>query len=92
MAEMRAMEFTDGLKLRLARRAVPEPQDDEILIQISAAGVTPTEKLWYTTTHRPDGTPRANAIPGHEFSGVVSALGGHTTEYRVGDSVFGFND
>jgi len=49
MAEMKAMEFTDGLTLRLARRPAPEPQEGEILIQISAAGVTPTEKLWYTS-------------------------------------------
>jgi NADPH:quinone reductase-like Zn-dependent oxidoreductase len=62
------------------------------LIQISAAGVTPTEKLWYTTTHHVDGAPRANAIPGHEFSGTVSALSRRTTGYRVGDAVFGFND
>ena len=62
------------------------------MIQISAAGVTPTEKLWYTTNHYVDGTPRANAIPGHEFSGTVSALGRRTTGYRVGDAVFGFND
>jgi hypothetical protein len=27
MAEMKAMEFRDGLKLRLARRPVPEPQE-----------------------------------------------------------------
>jgi NADPH:quinone reductase-like Zn-dependent oxidoreductase len=92
MAEMRAMEFTDGLKLRPARRPVPEPQQDEILIQVSAAGVTPTEKLWSTTTQHADGAPRANAIPGHEFSGIVSALGEHATRYRVGDAVFGFND
>ena len=64
MAEMKAMEFTDGLTLRLARRPAPEPQEGEILIQISAAGVTPTEKLWYTTTHYVDGTPRANGFPG----------------------------
>ena len=92
MAEMKAMEFTDGLELRPARRPVPEPEDGEILIQISAAGVTPTEKLWYTTTHRSDGTLRLNGIPGHEFSGIVSALGGHAIGFRVGDAVYGLND
>jgi NADPH:quinone reductase-like Zn-dependent oxidoreductase len=62
------------------------------LIQVLAAGVTPTEKLWFTTTHHADGTPRTNAIPGHEFSGVVTALGGPTAGYRIGDAVYGFND
>ena len=92
MAEMKAMEFTEGLKLRPARRPLPEPKEGEILIQVSAAGVTPTEKLWSTTTHYANGSPRANAIPGHEFSGTVAALGGRTAGYRVGDVVFGFND
>jgi NADPH:quinone reductase-like Zn-dependent oxidoreductase len=92
MVEMKVMEFTDGLKLRLARRPVPEPHEGEILIQVSAAGMTPTEKLWSTTTHYADGSPRANAIPGHEFSGIVAALGAHTAGYRVEDAVFGFND
>ena len=52
MAEMKAMEFTDELNLQPVRRPVPEPQAGEILIQVYAAGVTPTEKLWYPTNHR----------------------------------------
>ena len=92
MAEMKAMEFMDGLKLQLVKRPVPEPQAGEILIQIYAAGVTPTEKLWYTTTHHADGTVRSRAIPGHEFSGTVARLGAGTTSYRLGDAVFGLND
>jgi NADPH:quinone reductase-like Zn-dependent oxidoreductase len=92
MSDMKAMEFTAELKLQLARRPVPEPQAGEILIQVSAAGVTPTEKLWYTTTHHADGTTRSRAIPGHEFSGTVAALGAGATSYRPGDAVFGLND
>jgi NADPH:quinone reductase-like Zn-dependent oxidoreductase len=92
MAEMKAMEFADGLKLQLVSRPVPELQAGEILIQVSAAGVTPTEKLWYTTTHHADGTARVKAIPGHEFSGTVAGLGAGATSYSVGDAVFGLND
>ena len=65
MAEMKAMEFTDELTLQPVRRPVPEPQAGEILIQVSAAGVTAREKLWYTTSHYADGTARSRAIPGH---------------------------
>jgi NADPH:quinone reductase-like Zn-dependent oxidoreductase len=92
MADMKAMEFTDTLHLQPARRPVPQPQAGEILIQISATGVTPTEKLWYPTTHYADGTARSGAIPGHEFSGTVAVLGEGVTSYRPGDSVFGMND
>src|ERR1700733_11157463 len=92
MAEMKAMEFTDELHLQSVRRPVPEPQAGEILIQVSAAGVTPTEKLWYPPSHYADGTARFKAIPGHEFSGTVAALGAGATSYNLGDVVFGFND
>src|SRR2546430_838547 len=35
---------------------------------------TPTEKLWYTTSHYADGSTRSRAIRGHEFSGIVAGL------------------
>jgi NADPH:quinone reductase-like Zn-dependent oxidoreductase len=92
MAEMKAMEFTDELNLQLVRRPVPEPQAGEVLIQVSAVGVTPTEKLWYPTSHYVDGTARSKAIPGHEFSGIVVGVGTGVTSYRRGDAVFGLND
>ena len=92
---MKGMEFTGPAKdlhLRLTTRPVPEPGEGELLIHIYAAGVTPTEKLWYTTTHFPDGSARTNAIPAHEFSGIVAALGTGISGYRPGDLVFGMND
>ena len=92
MAEMKAMEFTDQLRLQPATRPVPEPQPGEILIHVAAVGVTPTEKLWYTTTHHADGTSRSLAIPGHEFSGTVARIDAGATGFTVGDPVFGLND
>lgn len=92
MADMKAMEFTEELHLQPVQRPVPEPEAGEILVQVLASGVTPTEKLWYPTTHNADGTTRSKAIPGHEFSGIVSAVGEGVEEYRPGDRVFGMND
>ena len=91
-AKMKAMEFTDKRNLQPVIRPVPEPQAGEILIQVSAVGVMPTEKFWSTTNHYADGTARTKAIPGHEFSGTVSGLGAGVTGYSLGDAVFGFND
>ena len=92
MPEMKVMEFTDDLALRPATRPVPEPQSGEILIQVSAVGVTPTERFWYPTTHNTDGTARSNAIPGHEFAGTIAKMGAGAIAYSVGDAVFGLND
>lgn len=71
---------------------VPEPGEKEILIRVHAAGVTQTELLWYPTLFTRSGAPRAKAVPGHEFSGVVAALGKNAEGFEVGDEVYGLND
>jgi NADPH:quinone reductase-like Zn-dependent oxidoreductase len=68
------------------------PGANQALIQVYAAGVTPAELGWYPTSHNKDGSERRGAIPGHEFSGVVAALGADTKGFSVGDEVFGLND
>jgi NADPH:quinone reductase-like Zn-dependent oxidoreductase len=70
----------------------PQPGRGELLVQIYAAGVTPTELLWYPTTHNKDGEKRSRAVPGHEFSGVIAAVGEDTAGFAIGDEVYGMND
>jgi NADPH:quinone reductase-like Zn-dependent oxidoreductase len=74
--------------------ALPEPQParGELLIRVRATGVTPTELLWYPTTHTKEGGARTRAVPGHEFSGIVTALGKGVHDFRVGDEIYGMND
>jgi NADPH:quinone reductase-like Zn-dependent oxidoreductase len=62
------------------------------LVRVHAAGVTPTELIWSTTTHTKDGGARTNAIPTHEFSGVVAAVGSSVTDFRPGQEIYGVND
>jgi NADPH:quinone reductase-like Zn-dependent oxidoreductase len=92
---MRAMQVhstQQGMTLVAAELPRPEPGDGEILIRVHAAGVTPTELLWYPTTHTKEGAPRAGAVPGHEFSGVVAAVGENAGGFHAGDAVYGMND
>jgi NADPH:quinone reductase-like Zn-dependent oxidoreductase len=92
---MRAVQLTgppDRPKLVETDVPTPTPGKDDVLIQVHAAGVTPTELIWYPTSHNKDGTARSNATPGHEFSGVVAALGDSVTEFSIGDEVYGMND
>src|SRR3954447_22333646 len=77
--------------LVLSEAPLPHPAAGELLIQVFAAGITPTELSWYPTTHTKTGEPRRNAIPGHEFSGVVAAVG-DGADGDVGQEVFGIND
>ncbi|MGC3990293.1 MAG: NADP-dependent oxidoreductase [Chthoniobacteraceae bacterium] len=71
---------------------VPQPGAGELLIRVHAAGVTPTELVWYPTTHTKAGTPRLHAVPGHEFSGEIAAVGEGVTTFTVGQAVYGMND
>jgi NADPH:quinone reductase-like Zn-dependent oxidoreductase len=70
----------------------PQPRRGELLIRVYAAGVTPTELLWYPTTHNKDGEKRSRAVPGHEFSGVIAAVGEDTAGFEIGQEVYGMND
>jgi NADPH:quinone reductase-like Zn-dependent oxidoreductase len=64
-----------------------------VLVRVCAAGVTPTELLWATTWTTRDGDSRPlPLIPGHEFSGVVAALGESVTAFAEGEPVYGMND
>jgi NADPH:quinone reductase-like Zn-dependent oxidoreductase len=69
-----------------------EPGAGEVLVHVHAAGVTPTELLWYPTTHTKEGAARTGAVPGHEFSGVIADLGKNVRGFKVGDEVYGMND
>lgn len=71
----------------------PTPGTGEVLIAVHAAGVTPSELQWAPTSTLADGRPRPRpVIPGHEFSGVVAALGANVTDVAVRDEVYGLND
>jgi NADPH:quinone reductase-like Zn-dependent oxidoreductase len=78
--------------LAKAEVAKPSPGKGEILVRVHAAGVTPTELIWYPTSYTKDGQPRLRAIPGHEFSGVVAELGEGVQGFAGGDEVYGMND
>src|SRR4051812_59976 len=69
----------------------PGPQRGEVLIRVHAVGVTGTELLWQPTTHTKSGENRRHAIPGHEFSGTIAAVGAGA-DSAVGEEVFGMND
>jgi NADPH:quinone reductase-like Zn-dependent oxidoreductase len=75
-----------------AALAQPQPGDGELLIRVRATGVTPTELLWYPTTHTKEGRARTRAVPGHEFSGIITALGKGVSDFSVADEIYGMND
>src|ERR1700730_5315149 len=92
---MKTMRLDDSQELPAlveAKVDLPEPGSGELLVQVYGAGVIPTELLWYPTTHPKSGSKRLGAVPGHEFSGVLAALGEGVTGIEVGQEVYGMND
>jgi NADPH:quinone reductase-like Zn-dependent oxidoreductase len=70
----------------------PPPGSGELLVQVYCAGVTPTELLWYPTTHTKTGDARVRPVPGHEFSGRIAAVGAGVEGFRINDEIYGMND
>jgi NADPH:quinone reductase-like Zn-dependent oxidoreductase len=92
MKTMQVNNPNQGAVLIPVEMPQPEPGPDEVLIHVHAVGVTPSELLWYPTTHTKDGAARTGVVPGHELSGVVAAVGANVHAFDVGDEVYGMND
>jgi NADPH:quinone reductase-like Zn-dependent oxidoreductase len=93
---MKAIVVTDEAAgtagMTLAEHPEPAAAINDVVVEVHASGYVPTELTWPSTwTDRADRN-RAPSIPGHELSGVVSALGYGTTGLSVGQRVFGLAD
>lgn len=92
MKAMQVNKADKGQKLIPVELPKPEAGSGEILIHVHAAGVTPPELDWYPTRYTKSGAARLCAVPGHEFSGVIAAIGKDVEDFEVGDEVYGMND
>src|ERR1700712_5291520 len=91
---MKRMYLANSGKLLLAgdQAVQPQPGPGEVLVHVYAAGITPTELLWYPTLHTKSGDKRNQAVPGHEFSGVIAALGEGVADLEIGQEIYGMNE
>ena len=92
---MKALRIADSVQppsLVLDDIAQPRPGRGELLIQVYAAGVIPTELGWDPTHYTRTGEARTHAVPGHEFSGVVAGMGEGAGAAEIGLEVYGMND
>lgn len=76
--------FIDQPRIGTVRETdIPVPADDEILVEVKAAGVCGTDIHIYKGEYF-GSYPR---IPGHEFSGIVAAVGKKVIKFKVGQHV-----
>ncbi len=71
--------------LTLVERPRPEPAAGELLIAVEAAGVNRPDCLQRRGAYPPP--PGASDLPGLEVAGTVTACGGGTESWSVGDKV-----
>jgi NADPH:quinone reductase-like Zn-dependent oxidoreductase len=93
---MKAIVVTDrgaGLAgMKLVDRPEPEAAINDALVRIHASGFVNTEMEWPSTWTDRVNHDRTPTIPGHEFAGVVTALGYGTAGLSIGQRVFGLAD
>ena len=78
--------------LSLMELPYPVASENDVIVQVHAAGFTPGELDWPDTWTDRAGRDRTPSVPGHELSGVVVEVGGGTTGLSVGQRVFGLAD
>jgi len=85
--QLRETDGTDALTLEDVPR--PDPDSDELLVRVHAAGVNPLDWL-ICRGMVPELVDTALPwIPGWDLSGVVASVGGDVTDFESGDRVFG---
>ncbi|WP_432979380.1 NADP-dependent oxidoreductase [Dactylosporangium sp. CA-233914] len=75
---MKAIKLTADRTLALQDLPIPRPAPDQVLLEVRAAGVDPSD------------LDLVEAVPGHEVSGVVIARGEEVTGFVVGDEVYAY--
>lgn len=78
--------------LALAEMPYPHAAENDVIVRVHAAGVTPGELDWPATWTDRAGRDRTPTIPGHEVSGSIIELGYGTTGFAVDQRVFGITD
>lgn len=83
---MKSVQFDSfGEPLYVAEQAMPVPPQGGVVIQVKAAGLCRSD--WHAWQgHDPDITVFPH-IPGHEFAGIVHAVGEGVATLKVGDRV-----
>jgi NADPH:quinone reductase-like Zn-dependent oxidoreductase len=68
----------------------PEPNDDQLLVQVVAAGVNPVDGMIRSGMFAKEGNRAFPIILGGDVAGVVEKVGSKITKFKAGDPVFAY--
>jgi NADPH:quinone reductase-like Zn-dependent oxidoreductase len=74
--------------LRAGEIAVPEVRDDEVLVQVHAAGVNLLDSKLRSGEFKLLLPYRVPFVLGHDVAGVVIRVGAHVKDFKAGDEVY----
>ena len=83
---MKAAVFYQATDLRIENIPKPIPKAGEVLLKVKACGICGTDVHIYHGDEGAAATP-AGTVLGHEFAGIVEAVGEGVTAVSVGDRV-----
>jgi (R,R)-butanediol dehydrogenase/meso-butanediol dehydrogenase/diacetyl reductase len=72
--------------VRIEERPTPTPGADEVLVEVSHCGICGSDIHFIVEW---PGAAKPGSIEGHEYSGVVVAVGDAVRDWRIGDRVVG---
>jgi threonine dehydrogenase-like Zn-dependent dehydrogenase len=81
---MPAAVYREPGRIELEERAVPDLGPDQVLVEVGHCGICGSD---IHLMH--EGWGQKNIVEGHEWSGVIAALGPDVEEWEVGDQVVG---
>ncbi len=83
---MKAAVFYRKHNLKIEELPIPTPKANEVIVNVKACGICGTDIHIFEGDEGAAATPYAT-VPGHEFSGVVTAVGECVTSVKAGDRV-----
>ncbi|MCG8604802.1 alcohol dehydrogenase catalytic domain-containing protein [bacterium] len=81
---MKALHYPDWGTLEICERDQPKPAPNEVVLKVAACGICGSELETFKNRSERRTPP---LVMGHEFSGVISAIGSNVHGYEIGDSV-----
>src|SRR5665213_939996 len=85
---MQAAVLGTAGEMYVRERAVPHPGSEDVLVRVRRASLCGTDlKILNRTFFKDVGPAPGEFTPGHEYAGIVAAIGDSVTEFAVGDRV-----
>ncbi len=90
MQAIQAHDYGEPEVLTLEKAQLPQPNADQVLIRLKAAGVNPADWKYRAGLYKQFMPLNFPWTPGLEGSGIIQAVGANVTALNKGDEVYGF--